>query len=280
MKAVLMKAAWVLSQFGGRFAGDWRGLVVAAFAFACGAALVSAPEGAPRAKHAAPPAVSAEPCEAAPPNAPAEPAPACEEVEEWGPPALEEWKNRHNGTPLPTGYDPARHLAKLSESKVIVLPSGRTLSAVGNMLYMHDSGRRSVWTYDTSQQIFDFAYVAATEMVYATSYDNIMLILDARTGRELHAESRNGRAGYGRVLPYGADACLVADSFGGYRADYEGGYEPTQDGVAAWRGTKMLWRVAVPPDAELQVVGSRIYAVTKTRSRILVREIKAPKGAR
>lgn len=52
---------------------------------------------------------------------------------------------------------------------------------------------------------------------------------------------------------------------------------PMQDGVTAWRGTRMLWHVETPPDAELQVVGSKLYVVTKTGDRILVREIKVPK---
>jgi len=55
-----------------------------------------------------------------------------------------------------------------------------------------------------------------------------------------------------------------------------GGPEPVQDGVTAWRGTRMLWHVETPPDAELRVVGSKIYVVTKTRDRILVKEIKVP----
>ena len=122
-----------------------------------------------------------------------------------------------------------------------------------------------------------FAYIPATGLVYATAGDNTMFILDASTGEDLFRDSRNGSAAYGAVLPYGEDVCLVMDALRGYRALYRGGYEPTQDGVTAWRGTRMLWHRDVPPDAELQVAGSRIYAVTKTRSRILVREIKVPK---
>lgn len=79
---------------------------------------------------------------------------------------------------------------------------------------------------------------------------------------------------------YGNDECLVMDSFTFYRMGYSGGGSPTQDGVTAWRGTKILWHRDVPPDAELQVVGKRIYAVTNTKTRMLVREIKVPKGAR
>ena len=275
--AVSMKAARVLSRVGGRFAGAWRGLLVAAVAFACGAALVSAPGGAPRAKPAAVPVVSATPC-ATPAAVVA--APTYDEEEEWGTPELEDWKNRHNGAPLPLDYDSVPSWSKLSESKVAILPSGGVLAAAGDALYMLDADRRVVWRYDMPQPIIDFAYIRATGVVCGTAGDNNMFILDASTGRELVTNSRNGRGGYGAVLPYGEDVCLITDALGGYNVDYRGDGKPMQDGVTAWRGTRMLWQVAIPPDAELQVVGSRIYAVTKTRSRILVREIKAPKGAR
>lgn len=55
---------------------------------------------------------------------------------------------------------------------------------------------------------------------------------------------------------------------------------PAQDGATARPGTRMLWRRDVPPDAELQVVGSKVYAVTKTKDRILLGEIKGPRGER
>lgn len=63
----------------------------------------------------------------------------------------------------------------------------------------------------------------------------------------------------------------------GYRVGFCGGPLPIQDGVTAGRGTRMLWRRDVPPDAELQVVGSKVYAVTKTQTRILVKELDVPK---
>jgi hypothetical protein len=145
---------------------------------------------------------------------------------------------------------------------------------------MLDAAKRVIWQHGVSWKVIDFAYVEATGLVYGTGGDNIMVILNAATGERLFSNSRQGRGGYGAVLPYGKDVCLVADALGGYNADYRGGYAPMQDGVTAWRGTRMLWEVAVPPDAEVQVVGSKIYAVTKTRTRILVKEIKPPKAKR
>lgn len=256
------------------------GLVVAALAFACGAGLAYALRAESRPKHVAPTAV---PANSSTPGTYCAPPPAADYVPaedeyEWGDsPELQEWKNRHSGTPLPLDYEQALKWAKLSESKVVVLPSGRTLAAAGDTLYMLDANKRVVWEYTVTQWVIDFAYVEATGLVYLTAGDNEMFILDAATGKNLYGTSRNGSAGYGAVIPYGADACLVMDAYGGYRAGREVGSEPTQDGVTAWQGTRILWHVEVPPDAELQVVGSKIYAVTKTKDRILVREIEVPK---
>ena len=272
-----------------KLAGVWRrtrgGLLVAALAFACGAGLAHSTRRAPDSNAVASTRQADATQHAAPQLAPSPCPTAYDAQAEYDAmahtPELYEWENRHNGAALPLNYDEETLRWGLAEGKVVVTPSGRTLATAGDTLYMLDAGRRRVlWKYTVSQVLFDFAYVEATGLVYATAGDNTMFILDASTGRELYLNSRNGSAGYGVVIPYGEDACLVTDSFGGYRLSYVGGYAPMQDGVAAWRGTKMLWHVDVPPDAELQVVGKRIYAVTTTQTRILVREIKVPKGVR
>ena len=276
----LTKLVVGMSRFGDHLLSrKVSGIIVAALAFACGAGLARAPKRGPRtsAPSASPaPVVSpARRAEAVPP-APGVVAPTGDDdEEEYGTRELQEWKNLHGGATLPLSYDSVPNWSKLSRAKVVVLPSGRTLAAAGDALYMLGPDRRVLWRYD--QPTIDFAYVASTGVVCGTGYDNYMYILDASTGRELVSTFRNGRAGYGAVLKYGEDVCLVMDEFSGYRAGYTGGYEPTQDGVTAWRGTRMLWEAPVPPDAELQVVGSKIYAVTKTKDRILVREVKVPK---
>jgi hypothetical protein len=250
------------------------GIIVAALAFACGAALVHSRKSEPRTT-----------CAVVVPTMPADPARAEVSMrdtprkeadeEEYGTRELQEWKNLHSGVALPLGYDSVPSWSKMSESKIVVLPSGRTLAAVGDALYMLGADKRVVWKYELSQPAIDFAYVEAMGVVCGTAYDNVMFILDASTGREMVSNFRNGRAGYGAVLKYGGDMCLIADALGGYNVDHRSG-EPVMDGVTAWRGTRMLWHVDVPPDAELQVVGSKVYAVTKTKSRILVKEIKVP----
>ncbi|MFN2415965.1 MAG: hypothetical protein ABR603_12535 [Pyrinomonadaceae bacterium] len=260
------------------------GVVVAALAFACGAGLVHALRREPLTNHADAYGVSPLPCETiAATLIPAETATASQNEEEWDTPELEDWKNRHGGVQLRLVYDSMPSWTKPADSKVVVLPSGRTLTALGDVLYMFGADGRAAWKLEVPQTVIDFAYVKATGVIYVTAGDNNLMILDAATGRVLRNESRNGRAGFGVAMPYGEDMCLVTDDLSGYRADYRGveaAFAPMQDRVTAWRGTKMLWRVEVPPDAELQVVGSRIFAVTRTKSRVLVKEIEAPKGKR
>ena len=263
----------------------FSGGVVAALAFASGAALVYAlrPKPAPRAEPAAPPPVVAAAAPAAPPcetAATPTPDPADYYREMMRTPELQKWKNSHSGAPLPIDFDLGGDWGMLYEARVVGVPMGRLLVAEGVTLYMFDVNRRVLWKYELPQPVIDLAYVEATGTVCGTAGDNNMFILDAATGRVLVNNSRNGRAGYGAVLKYGDDVCLIADAFGDYNADYSGGAAPMQDGVTAWRGSRMLWRSGVPPDAELQVVGEKIYAVTKTSTRILVKEIKVPKGNR
>ena len=283
MKAVVMKIGSELSRLAVGLKKSGLGLIVASLAFACGAGLAHSTRTAPRAHDidaTNPNAFDATRLAASEPSTCPTAEPLADVDDEWRTPDLQEWENRHNGAPLPLRYDEQTFTWGLSEGKVFVTPSGRALASAGNTLYMLDADRRRVlWEYSTWQLVIDFAYVEATGVVCATAGDNGLFILDAKTGRELYVEGRNGRMSYGAVLPYG-DACLVMDSFGGYRAGYSGDEAPIPDGVTAWRGTKMLWRMDVPPDAVLQVVGKRIYAVTKTKTRILVREMKAPKGAR
>ncbi|HEX8335948.1 MAG TPA: PQQ-binding-like beta-propeller repeat protein [Pyrinomonadaceae bacterium] len=252
------------------------GIIVAALAFACGAGLAYGLKVRRPPKQAAPAAATAVCSNSGTYSAPppvAEYTPA-DEYEYGDSPELQQWKNRHSGATLPLDY--GEDWDDFGEPKVVVLRSGRMLAAAGDSLYMLGADNRVVWKQTVTQWVIDFAHVEATGLVYLTAGDNSLLILDAATGRVLHAESRNGSAGYGEVIPYGDDACIVMDAYGGYRA-HLGGVEPTQDGATAWRGTRMLWHLDVPPDARLQVAGSRVYAVTKTKTRLLVRELNVPK---
>lgn len=257
-------------------------LRIAALTFLCGLALTRAcapatPEATPAARASGVQVVSP----AGPPEATScRPAEFADEGWRARSAALESWKHRASGCPLELDYD-ALDAQLIGEAKVMPLASGRVLAAAGRTVYMLDHvGRgQAEWRHTEPQPIIDVEYVAATDLVYATAGDNQLLILDASTGRQLHRESRQGRGGFGRTLAYGKDLCLVADDNSGYRAA-EDFTPPVSDGVTAWRGTKMLWHRELPPDAELRVDGERIFAVTKTGSRVLLTAIRPPADPR
>ncbi|MCI0389910.1 MAG: hypothetical protein MOB07_14265 [Acidobacteria bacterium] len=70
--------------------------------------------------------------------------------------------------------------------------------------------------------------------------------------------------------------CLITDNFWGYRENLN---DPSKkDAVTAWRGTEELWRVELPPDADLIVAGGKILALTKTRDGIFIKDIDVPKA--
>jgi hypothetical protein len=52
--------------------------------------------------------------------------------------------------------------------------------------------------------------------------------------------------------------------------------EPMKDGIIAWRGTRELWHRDFPPGAELVVKDKRIFAVTKTKTTVYIKEIFPP----
>lgn len=203
-----------------------------------------------------------------------------DEVKYVGPFTLATGEYPTSGFPLELDYS-ALDAQLLSESKILPLPSGRILAAAGNTVYMlgGTGTGQTAWSHTEPQPIFDVEYVAATNLVYVTAGDNQLLILDAWAGRQLHRESRQGRSGFKQTVAYGRDVCLVTDDNSGYRAA-EDFIPPMSDGVTAWRGTKMLWHRELPPDAELRVSGDRIFAVTKTRSRVLVTELNPPPASR
>jgi hypothetical protein len=71
--------------------------------------------------------------------------------------------------------------------------------------------------------------------------------------------------------------CLVTDYFVMYREKFRSTkIEPMKDGVTCWRGTKIIWHLDFPADAELVVNGKRILAVTKSKKAIYLKEIIPP----
>jgi hypothetical protein len=193
-----------------------------------------------------------------------------------------EFRNKLNGHKLDLNYEP-RFESDYAESNITLLSTGQMLVGIGEALYMLNQDLQVAWKYEVPQMLFDYAIIESTGLIYVTAGDNNMFILEASTGKQLYRDFRNGRAGYGEVVPYKENQCLILDNFSGYRYDWNKLREmPSiisswKDGITAWQGTEVLWHRDFPPDAELMIKGDKIYAMTKTRMNIYVSEISVPK---
>lgn len=181
--------------------------------------------------------------------------------------------NLENPTKFPKDY-----LATfIKDAKILPLKTHGMIVGFGDKIYKFDDKFQVIWTYEVAQWIIDFSFVESTNLIYGTAGDNIVFILNADTGKQLFINGRNGSAAYGVVQNYGEDTTLITDDFLGYRegSRYEN-YASLSDGIGLWQGTKELWHIDFPPDAELVVNDKRILAVTKTTAGIYIREITPP----
>ncbi len=193
----------------------------------------------------------------------------------------DKYVTKFNGSRLDLDYDGPFISDDLPGSingaKLTALRDGGLIVSVGDTLIRFNSQRHVVWRNHLGEPMFDYAYVESTNLIYGTAMDNNMFVLDAANGKVLTGNSRNGSAWYGVAQKYGDDMCLVTDNFLFYRErDRRDNLEPMKDGITCWRGTKILWHLDFPPDAELVVSGKRILAVTKSKKAVYIKEITPP----
>jgi hypothetical protein len=161
-----------------------------------------------------------------------------------------------------------------TDAKMLVLPGDRMLVGICDTLFELDANYREVWHHTVPAALIDFAFIEVTGLVYVTSLDNCMFVLDASTGKVLVRNSRNGSMAYGQVMPYLDDICLVADDNSMYRSKLN---DPNiNDSLTAWRGTETLWSIDLPPGAIPVASGSRILALTTSKKGAFLREIPVP----
>lgn len=185
---------------------------------------------------------------------------------------------KYNGKRLKLHYNRLRGDEKkglLKEAKVQPLADGRMLAKLDNTLYMLDAAGQVRWQYKANPRIIDFVIAESAGLVYGIADDNVFFILELATGKCLLSESHNGRTYYSQILPYGKDGCFVIMNTGGYRESDEWTTSKmvVMDSLIAYRGTKWLWWVDFPPDAELIIKGKTYYAVTRTDGGIYVRKV-------
>jgi hypothetical protein len=105
---------------------------------------------------------------------------------------------KFNGTRIRLDYDTGVTEGDIpwsvDNAQITPLNGGDLLINLGDSLYRINHQQRVVWRHPTPQVVLDYVYVEATNLVYGTAGDNIMFILNADTGKELHSDSRNGSA--------------------------------------------------------------------------------------
>ena len=173
------------------------------------------------------------------------------------------------GKTLPrTTYAKARKI-KLSENRV--------LAGTNNAIFSVDANRRIVWEFsEFPPPLFDFAFIPTTDLIYVTTADNTMYILNAKTGKSLYSNGRNGSGAYGKVKPYLNDECLITDNLWGYRDRLN---DPNiENGVTAWQGLTPLWSRHIPANSSLVIRGKRIFVVVKQRHKTRIIEIHPPRS--
>jgi hypothetical protein len=183
-----------------------------------------------------------------------------------------------NGWEIPLSNEPLSE-DEIAGVKVIPLSKGRSLVGAGDSLIMFDSQKRVIWEYGLGEiPLIDFDVVETTGLVYGTAGDNIMFILNLSSGKERKSIGRNGSAAFGQVRAYDKDLCLITDNFWGYRNKLpDPTFEPMKDRLTAWRGTQRVWEVDFPPDAELIVRGKKIFALTRTKTKVYLKEVFRPR---
>lgn len=164
---------------------------------------------------------------------------------------------------------------RIRDVSLMPVPPHRLLATVGDTLYMLDSQQRIIWKWSVGhgENIIDQPFVDSTGTIYGIALDGISFVLDASTGKEKSRDQMMGKAYYTGMKAYRADQYLIVTGLQGYRGyGHEGG-----DELEAYKGTQRLWKVEFPANAELQVLGERIYAVTRKKGSAVVEEIEVPK---
>ena len=99
-------------------------------------------------------------------------------------------------------------------------------------------------------------------------------LLSISMGTDDGAHCMNGRANYSQIALYDGDQYLVVIDYSGYRESLSD--NTLADVVALCSGGETIWSQEFPRNAELCVWSSRIFAVTQTRKRTTLIELRPP----
>ena len=163
------------------------------------------------------------------------------------------------------------------------LSRDRLIVTVDRMVYMLSDGKTVKWVRDIPDMI-DSPIVTAIGELYGIAADNKQFSIDAATGKVKFFDLKvaGSHSSYTQIKAYKANQYLVVENMEFYRdRDNKLGCAKcplTNDTLFAWDGERFMWSTDFPPNAELQVWGNRILAVSKKKNGVVVREIELPKS--
>ena len=151
----------------------------------------------------------------------------------------------------------------------VALPDGRSLHAVGDMLYMIDASNHVLWEFSVEPA---FIYDVTTDcegLIYLAVFDGSVGALN-NEGELIWSNFMNGSANYTQLERY-QDGILSVISMEAYRTTKgsDGG-----DILVFWRNREEVWRKPFPANARLNVLGDRIVGVRATKDGNEVTEVR------
>ena len=190
-----------------------------------------------------------------------------------GKPASEVQELVLNVAPYSSG-DPEKY-----NLSVISISPDRLLVRVEDELYLLNSKKEIVWHTARMDGIIEII-VDSKGRVFGIGTDMAQFTIDVGTGEVRYFgkdRPTSGRNYFSQIKPYKDGQYLVVESFKGYRnpcpvcpKDFD------YDELTAWDGEKLLWEHKIPPDAEIEVWGDKILAVTKRKEGAVIQQINAP----
>lgn len=150
----------------------------------------------------------------------------------------------------------------------IAISNNRLLVPVGDVLYMLDGEKRTVWEYSVEpNRIYDVR-ADTRGRIYVAISDGLFSVLGG-DGKEIWGNFMNGSAQYSQIAPY-KEGLLVVINMWGYRQKGS----KSEDLIEYWQDRKRVWSRDFPQEAHLEVWGEKILALKGTNAGKEVVEIR------
>jgi hypothetical protein len=159
------------------------------------------------------------------------------------------------------------------------LSPDRMLVSVNDTMYLLNAKKEVIWK--TKIDMVAPPIVDSTGAIFGIRSDLGQFSVNAKTGEVSYFGRGVGgsHSHYTQIKPYTGNQYLIVENTQFYR-DGNLCYPKCpmrSDALYAWSGQRLLWSTDFPPNAELQVWGNKILAVTKQKNSVVVQEVALPR---